>query len=783
MKAVFKTKKITFVLLVSALVIAVIAGGAIIAYNTRQQQLLRFDDQAAKQQAILADSVGQSITTEIIGDLNYLDLAAEVADAKSADITTCGAKLEELTNEATAHFARIDRLSPAGNISCSSNRALIGKSGSGQGYSNDIFNDSSHKSVLSHGVRVDGIPGMVAFLETPIVGPKGEFLGVVSGLISMRDIQTRHLDKAKLTSRSTVSLIDDNRDLLVLGNQANEGKNYSDQVIKDAVGADYSKFSVQVDQAIAGHASIVYFVAAKQARVVALQPVKMLPGRTWVVSVGQTLADIAITNNDAANLALIIKAILAFALLVALSGAAIIIYIIRSVLDPIKKVTLAAAEIGEGNFDQRLSYRGEDEIGRLAGSFNVIADQLRQYYVQLQQAVDQKSTELNTKLADIERNNQILEDTKRAIMNILDDLSEEKATVDTEKLKDEALIDSIGEGLIFTNEYGNIVSINPIAQELLGCKAEEVLDQWFPKAVVAVDAKGKIIDPQNRMITNALLTGKIVTGDSIYKRKDDTTFPAFVTVSPVLVEGRPVGAVEVFRDVTKERELDKAKEDFVSLASHQLRTPATGVKAFTSMLLDGYAGKLTAKQEEFLNKAIDSNERQLRIIDDMLNVARADSGRMVLVRTDFDLSSLVDDIVTEQKPTIEERHQTIELSRPKDKIMLNADPAKIRMAIENLVSNASKYTPENGKVEVTVEKGAKAIVVVKDNGVGIAKADMSKLFQKFSRLDNKLSALVGGTGLGLYLVKKIIELHKGKIKTESVIGKGTSFTVELPMKG
>ena len=229
-------------------------------------------------------------------------------------------------------------------------------------------------------------------------------------------------------------------------------------------------------------------------------------------------------------------------------------------------------------------------------------------------------------------------------------------------------------------------------------------------------------------------------------------------------------------------ELDKAKSDFVSLASHQLRTPATGVKALISLLLKDYDKDLTSKQRAYLQRAFESNERQLRVINDLLNVAMLESGKLRLTKSSTDIGQLVDGTVAEQQAILKSRQQKIHIVKPSQTIRAKIDDEKLRMVLDNLVSNASKYTPDGGSVTITLRQGEDTLsITVSDSGVGIAKKDIKKLFQKFSQIDNHLDHSGGGSaGLGLYLAKKIVELHGGHIEVVSEPNKGTSFTVELP---
>jgi PAS domain S-box-containing protein len=230
-------------------------------------------------------------------------------------------------------------------------------------------------------------------------------------------------------------------------------------------------------------------------------------------------------------------------------------------------------------------------------------------------------------------------------------------------------------------------------------------------------------------------------------------------------------------------DINRAKDEFISLASHQLRTPATIVKQYVGMVLHGYAGEINETQMNMLASAYESNERQLKIINDLLLVARVDAGKVTLTKQPLDLGALVQDIVVEQTGEFHGRHQKVKVSLPKKPLNISLDRNHFHMALENIINNASKYSYEGKTIWITVKKvSSNAVVSVRDKGVGISKADQSKLFQKFSRIDNPLSGIVGGNGLGLYWANRIIELHGGTITVESKVKEGTIFTISIPFK-
>jgi signal transduction histidine kinase len=230
-------------------------------------------------------------------------------------------------------------------------------------------------------------------------------------------------------------------------------------------------------------------------------------------------------------------------------------------------------------------------------------------------------------------------------------------------------------------------------------------------------------------------------------------------------------------------ELSRSKDEFISLASHQLRTPATGVKQYVGMILSGYAGRVSSHQRQLLQTAYESNERQLKIINDLLKVAHVDSGKVTLHKQLIDVIDLLDDVIDEQADTFKSRGQGAIFKHKVPSLKARIDVDRIRMVLENIIDNASKYSLHGSTVIITVRKVKDCVQIrVKDQGVGIAPKDLDKLFKKFSRIDNPLSTLVGGTGLGLYWAKEIIDLHGGKISVSSTPKKGSTFTIQLPLK-
>lgn len=227
--------------------------------------------------------------------------------------------------------------------------------------------------------------------------------------------------------------------------------------------------------------------------------------------------------------------------------------------------------------------------------------------------------------------------------------------------------------------------------------------------------------------------------------------------------------------------LNRAKNDFVALASHQLRTPATAVKQYLGLLTNEFAGKLNPQQKKYATVAYESNERQLTIINDLLRTAQIESGRFQLEKRRHDMAQVLQAAIREMSTTFEMRRQKIKLAGF-EPTHVSIDATEMNLVLINLLENASKYSHVDSEIHVSMRKsGGKLEVVVKDFGVGIEPHDRQRIFDKFTRIDNELSDTVAGTGLGLYWVKRIILLHGGTITVHSELGKGSSFIMRLPL--
>lgn len=354
-----------------------------------------------------------------------------------------------------------------------------------------------------------------------------------------------------------------------------------------------------------------------------------------------------------------------------------------------------------------------------------------------------------------------------------------------EGAKDRALLESLGEGIVVTDKDGNVELINHAAEILVGWTAKEAVGKkWFELAPLE-DEKGNRIPPERRATQMVLTTGKPRSNATYYYvRRDGTRFAVGTTAAPVIIDNKTVGVIAVFRDISHEREVDQAKSEFVSLASHQLRTPLSTVKWFTEMLLSGDVGELSADQKEYVHNIEVSNERTITLVNSLLNISRIESGRIIIDPVLTDLSKLVNEVVRSLQVRFRDKKLEISILVPDYLPQINVDPKMITQVYANLLTNAIKYTPEGGHISVTLSlQDGEIISAVKDSGYGIPKAEQHRIYEKFYRGSNVVGKETDGTGLGLYLVKAIIESSKGKIWFDSQENIGTTFWFSLPLTG
>ncbi len=383
-----------------------------------------------------------------------------------------------------------------------------------------------------------------------------------------------------------------------------------------------------------------------------------------------------------------------------------------------------------------------------------------------------------------------IEDTKNALYNILEDSKESERRAQEESDYSKAIISSMGEGLLIINKDYKISLLNNKAQDLLGVSVDNAIGRNVKNIITTL--KGDILlDEKDIPVVKMFETGQTIYAnieDNIYfQTSADKRFPVGLAITP-LVENGVTSAVVIFWDLTEEKDLDKAKNSFISIVSHQLRTPLTTLRWVSELFLSGDIGKLTDKQVGFMEDLHKGSVRLLDLIGALLAISRLEAGRVNIETEMTDVKSITDEILEQLKNLANKKHLKVNfIADPKlPKIKLGTE--FLRQAILNLISNSLNYTPDGGKIDISLKKeivGDKeqAIFMIKDNGIGIPKNAQSKIFEKFHRADNAVSTVPSGTGLGLNLARSVVEMWNGKIWFESEEGKGTTFYFTIPLSG
>lgn len=354
-----------------------------------------------------------------------------------------------------------------------------------------------------------------------------------------------------------------------------------------------------------------------------------------------------------------------------------------------------------------------------------------------------------------------------------------------EKRKLETTLESIGDGAFVINVDGRLTFFNRIAEELVGERKEEVLGKSYRKVLKFV--RGEDHSPNYAFIENALTKDTIthIQNHTVLISKDGGEIPVANSAAPIHdASGNVIGCIVVFRDVTREYAIDKAKTEFISLASHQLRMPLSAIKWSLETGLDGSLGKLSGEQKEFIQNAYGAAQRMTVLVNSLLNISRIEGGRLAVKPELTNLALFCKQILIELQPLITQKEHEIQFRKPDILPIVTTDQKLLHEVVTNLLSNAIKYTPNKGTIVLGLEiRGSNAVVTVKDNGLGIPKAQQQRIYEKFFRADNVMKVSIDGTGLGLYIVKRLVETLEGKVWFESEEKKGTTFFVAIPLKG
>ena len=382
-----------------------------------------------------------------------------------------------------------------------------------------------------------------------------------------------------------------------------------------------------------------------------------------------------------------------------------------------------------------------------------------------------------------------------------------KDELERQLLVTEAITNIATSCLFMIDTEGRLTYMNPAATRVTGFTSKEALGKKLHALIHHSHPDGSPYLANTCPMVATYKNGKPnKLHEDVFFRKDGSAFPVLISATPIPSPDGVRSTVIEFRDIEEVKTalrrnteleastlklqeqqaqlvaVNNAKDDFIAIASHQLRTPATAVKQYLGIVLEGYAEPLTVLQTTYIQTAYDSNERQMNIISDLLKTASLDSNRYTLKKQTVSLTNMLRNVINDMQPVLDIKSQVIDYSFPKLAVRAALDPIEMKIVFMNLLENASKYSYPETSIKIVIKKTTQAITItITDSGVGISSVNSDRIFDKFTRINNEMSDTVSGSGLGLYWVQKIIKAHSGTIKVSSVIGKGSRFTVRLPL--
>lgn len=355
--------------------------------------------------------------------------------------------------------------------------------------------------------------------------------------------------------------------------------------------------------------------------------------------------------------------------------------------------------------------------------------------------------------------------------------------------KTNAILSSMGECLIGVSNEGKVLFMNQIATVMVGYAEADAHGRDINE-ILPLFKNEKMLEQSESPIYKAIQNkdmGRIYFHDDIFTRdRTGRMYPLVLSATPLLknMSAEGIAVIIMFHDISLEKAVDRAKTEFISLAAHQLRMPLTTIRWYTEMLIDGDRGDIPKDQKDYIDEIYESTKRMITLVNNLLNVSRVRMGTFAIEPTPNDIFKIVDSVIAELKPTITKKKMNITTDYNEKMKIFNADANLMRVIFQNLISNALKYTPEEGVIKISIgENNNQFFISVADNGYGIPKDDQSKIFSQLYRADNVMKKETEGSGLGLFMVKTIVEQAGGTISFTSEENKGTTFFVTFPKTG
>lgn len=456
-----------------------------------------------------------------------------------------------------------------------------------------------------------------------------------------------------------------------------------------------------------------------------VQPIQSPTGDSAVIGALYVKSDIEQKYSEIGNTALIF---FTASLIAGLISIVVALLVARSITKPIKEMQKQAVRIAQGDYSEKVDVQGHDELSQLAETFNRLSDRIED-----------------------------AQDTMEAERNRLD-----------------SVLTHMTDGVIATDRRGKVITINEMALSLLNTTSEEAIGQSILT----------LLDLEEEYTLRKLLE----TSDEILidRSKSDSEEDRMTLRSDFAMirreSGFISGLVVVIHDVTEQEKTAEERRQFVSNVSHELRTPLTSVRSYLEALEEG-AWKDKAVAPEFIHVTLGETDRMIRMINDLLNLSRMDSGAQQMDIELVNFNELVDYILDRFDMMVNSQEKNYRIVREftERDLWVEIDTDKIMQVIDNIMNNAIKYSPDGGKIEVhLMETHNNVVLSISDEGLGIPKKDLEKVFERFYRVDKARARQQGGTGLGLAISKEVMKAHQGQIWVESVEGRGSTFYISLP---
>ncbi|AOY77953.1 HAMP domain-containing histidine kinase [Clostridium formicaceticum] len=432
---------------------------------------------------------------------------------------------------------------------------------------------------------------------------------------------------------------------------------------------------------------------------------------------------------------------LSIALITTIVGSILAWVSIHKTIQPIQELIEKVKKIAEGDYDQQIYIKGSGEISVLADEFNVMAKKLSSY------------EQLNIK--------RLMKEKKKA----------------------EAIVEGISDGIIVTDINHKITLVNRAAEKIFGVKETDALERHFLE-VAKHEEVFKIIEEVENVQKNT--DKKPLREVAISLRQNEKYKHYRIQVLPIGDKFKEfIGVVTLIQDITKLKEIDEMKSDFISTVSHEFRTPLTSMSMGTGLLLEGIPGPLTENQKELVEAMKEDQERLKNLVNDLLDLSRIESGKIEMNIRGNELKKIVEESVKAFEHQAKDKNIELSYCIEENLPLVRADFNKVSWILINLIGNAMRYTPRDGSGKIQIEgkrTGSIVLVSVSDNGIGIPQEYRKKIFEKFVQVKDREGNPTGGTGLGLAICKEIIEAHGGQIWVKSKLGKGSSFYFTLAIE-